>query len=476
MSSSEPDFDPDALISRTIRFLERKKEDYVKEVIEETEEAPHTNPNYADIDVYIGSNEYYHTIRDAVRESGIEVDSYENLSYQNFLGVMIRHYLKQRLGDSDISLWTESNSAYYPMPYLIKNLDEKGVEWMKNGDETVRGRGGRRGVWMYFFPEEEVESLVRKIKLDIADRHSCPKEFREALSDFPKVMNQHANISSTDWNRFHATLNHEFTHNYLHRNSTAKSLGLEFIDSLDEATSQFIGKYVHMKRKANKRSALNFHSSPDSYDSYDNPEEIHYFVEIIRENAEYKRKNEARVNIIDHVRQNTLRFMQDKGEEEDFLKQLTPQDFRIPIHRLERADEGISQRLGRMKEDLHYIQRNIRNEPESMQEEFKEIKQDFSEIKSPRQIKKEVLEQAYSKMIDEKEDYEFIGEFIEKELKKELEEFLDSQKHIKRMERILGQNSRIEEQLERLQDLNKQIEHAEDDFKSILEDLERRTT
>ncbi|WP_414837230.1 hypothetical protein ACK3SF_03090 [Candidatus Nanosalina sp. VS9-1] len=476
MNSDKKDFDPDELISQTIRFLERKKKEYVETVIEETEEAPHTNPNYADIDVYIGSNSYYNTIREAVHDMDLGVESYDDLSYSNFLAVMMRHYLMQRLGDTDIRLWTEQDQAYYPMPHLIKKLDEQGVDWMDTDDDWAIGRGGKTGVWMYFFPEEEVDSLVRKIKLDIAERGSCPQEFREALSEFPKVLNNHSMHGRRDWNSFHATLNHEFTHNYLHRNSTAKKLGMEFIDSLDEATCQFISKYIRMKQKTNRESALNFHSSPDSYGAYGNPEEVHYFVEIIRENVRYARENEARLNVIDHVRQNTLRFFQDGGEKEDFLKQLTPQNFQIPIHRLERADEGISHKLERMKEDLQYIQRNIRDEPENVKQEFEEIKQDFSQIKSPQQIKKEVMEQAYHKMIEEQKDYVFLGSFIEKELKKEIEEFLDSQQHIKQMENILNKNRRIEDQMKRLEDLNNQIQASEEEFKSILQDLERRTS
>lgn len=470
------DFNPDEIISKNIRFLEQKKKEFVEDVIEETEEAPNTNPNYADIDVYIGSNEYYHAIQDAVHDIDLGGDSYNDLSYSNFLAIMMRHYLRQRLGDTDISLWTDSSDAYYPMPYLINKLNEEGVEWMKTDDDWAAGRGGKTGVWMYFFPEEEVESLVRKIKLDIAKRGSCPQEFREVLSKFPKVMNEHCVQGSRDWNSFHSTLNHEFTHNYLHRNSQAKQLGMKFIDSLDEATCQFVSKYIRMKRRTNRESALNFSSSPSHYDSYNNPEEIHYFVEIIRENALYAKENKARLNVIDHVRQNTLRFFQDGGEKQDFLKRLTPKQFKIPIQRLEMADDGISHKLERIKEDLKYMEKRIRKDPENVQEEFKAVKQDFSEIKSPKQIKKEIMKQAYTEMIEEDRGYEFLGTFIERELKKEIEEFLDSKKHIKIMEKFLRQNKnkRLSEQIDILIELDNAISQSEQDFQSILQDLEMR--
>ncbi|MFB6116356.1 MAG: hypothetical protein ABEK10_02480 [Candidatus Nanosalina sp.] len=470
------EFDPDKLISRTIRFLEEKKKEYVEQVLEETSEAPHTNPNYAEIDVYIGSNDYYRKVQSTVKDMGLEVESYSDLTYSNFLNVLIRHYLQQRLGDTEMKLWSDSNDSYYPLPYLISELEDSGVEWMESNDENVRGRGGKEGIWMYFFPEEEVESLVRQIRLNMAERRKCPQEFREALSEFPKVMNQHADVSNTDWNQFHATFNHELTHNYLHRNSTIKKLNMEFVDSIDEATCQFVGKYVYRKRRTNRKSALDFHSNPGSYSFYANPEEIHYFVEILREHTRYARNNETRLNAIDHVRKQALRFMQDGGKKEDFLKQLTPEEFRIPVQRLERADQGISSKLKKMKEDLYYIERNLRGESEEVQREFEKVKKDFKEIKTPRQIKKEVIEQAYQEMIDERKSYDFIGEFIEKELRREIEEFLDSHRHIEKMGEILQDKRKIEDEVERLEKLNEEIEATEEEFKSILGDLERRTT
>mgnify|MGYP006272150617 CR=1 FL=1 len=482
-AEEKEEFDPDKLISQTIRFLEKKKEDYVQDVIDETDEAPNTNPKHADIDVYIGSNQYYYKVQDAARDLNLDVDSYEDLNYSNFLSILIRHYLQQRLGDTDIKLWSDSTDAYYPQPHLISKLDEENIEWMGSNDENVRGSGGKTGVWMYFFPEEEVDSLVRKIRLDIAERSKCPQEFRDALSEFPKIMNEHADLRTTGWDRYHATLNHELTHNYFHRNSNLSHFQksnipkMDFFGDINEAASQFVGKYIYRKRKTNEKSALDFTSSPERYGHYSNPEEIHYFVEIIREHTRHTRNNQAKLNVIDHVRNNVLRFIQDGTEKEDFLKRLTPEEFKIPIQRLERADGAISTKIQNIQEGLDAIERNIRNEPETMQKEFAQVRQDFEEIKTPEQIKKEIMNQAYQKMIEERKSYNFIGRFIEEELKEEIREFLDAHRHISKMNNVLDieGNRRISDLIESLDELDEEVKSAEEAFKSILKDLERRT-